>query len=278
MTEATVYEITQRVYDGTFDTLWRPKFFTPLEEGKAASKEFIVKYLDRPPAETHCLAGILTYVMDYPYFDTDDEITKALMRLEIVKPLHHSLTMQGVRSRIVYGSVTLLDNTQPPPYANPEEAAEYEDMEWIDEEPVEWNLFNDRTLIQSLIRNEALIVMERADVFVLRGDAALRKAKQGHCGSCRYLARDREDDPDGGLCTAYYQRTADEAPIGTFCTDFYPRLKQEKPPADRYVLVEPDMIYIPPYTSQTLFEVDGSETDWLKELRKEIAKQGRDTD
>ncbi|WP_029422056.1 hypothetical protein [Alicyclobacillus macrosporangiidus] len=273
-----VYEITERVYDGTFDTLWRSKFWTQLEDGKPATKEFIVKYLDREAVETHCLAGILTYVMDYPYFDTDDEITKALMRLEIVKPLHHALTMQGVRSRIVYGSVTLFDNTQLPPYAGPEEAAEYEDMEWSDEEPVEWNLFNDRTLIQSLIRNEALVVMERADVFVLRGDAALRKVTQGHCGICRYLVRDREDDPDGGLCTAYYQRTADDAPIGSCCTDFYPRLKREKPPADRYVLIEPDMIYIPPYTARALFDIDGSESDWLKELRKEIARQGRDTD
>jgi hypothetical protein len=271
-------EVLQRILDGTFDTAWRAKFWTPLEEGKAPTKEFIVKYLDREAAETHCLAGILTYVMDYPYFDTDDEITKAIMRLKIVKPLHHALTMQGVRSKIVYGPVTLLDNTQPPPYADPDEAEEYEDMEWNDEEPVEWNLFNDRTLIQSLIRNDALIVMERADVFVLRGDAALRKAAQGHCGSCRYFVRDNPDTPDAGLCTAYYQRTHQDAPIGVGCTDFYPRPKQEKPPADRYVRIDADMVYIPPFTAQALFEVDGNETAWLKELRKEIVEKGLKTD
>ncbi|MCL6549164.1 MAG: hypothetical protein K6T30_09685 [Alicyclobacillus sp.] len=264
----------QRILDGTFDTGWKAKFWTPLEDGKPATKELIVKYLDREAAQTHCLAGILTYVMDYPYFDTDDEVTKALMRLEIIKLLHHALTMQGVRSRIMYGPVKLLDNTEPPPYADPEEAEEYAGMEWSDEEPVEWNLFNDRTLIQSLIQNEALIVMERADVFVLRGDAALRKAQQGHCGSCRYFVRDQR----GGLCTAYYQRTAEDAPIGRCCTDFYPRPKQEKPLADRYVGIDPEMIYIPPYTAQALFEADGTETDWLRELRKEIAERGLKTD
>ena len=120
---------------------------------RIAHEGYLVKFLDREAAETHCPVGILTYVMDYPFFDTDDEITKALMRLEIVKPLHHDMTMVGVSSKIVYGPVLILDNTQPPPYADPDEAEEYEEMEWSDEEPVEWNIFNDRTLIQSLIRN-----------------------------------------------------------------------------------------------------------------------------
>lgn len=266
--------LMQRIMDGTFDTAWRAKFWTPLKEDEAPTKEYLVKFLDREAAETHCPVGILTYVMDYPFFDTDDEITKALMRLEIVKPLHHEMTMVGVRSKIVYGPVLLLDNTQPPPYADPEEAEEYEEMEWSDEEPVEWNIFNDRTLIQSLIRNRALIVMERADVFVLRGDAALRKAKEGHCAGCRYFTRDER----GGLCTAYYQRTGENAPIGRSCTDFYPRPKAEKPVSDRYVLLEADDIYIPPYTAQALFEADGSETDWLKELRQEIFDKGLKVD
>ena len=96
--------------------------------------------------------GILTYVMDYPFFDTDDEITKALMRLEIVKPLHHDMTMMGVRSEDrVRASVDSGQHTAAA-VCRPEEAEEYEDMEWSDEEPAEWNIFNDRTLIQSLIR------------------------------------------------------------------------------------------------------------------------------
>ncbi|ACV58233.1 hypothetical protein [Alicyclobacillus acidocaldarius] len=261
--------LMQRITDGTFDTAWRAKFWTPLKEDEAPTKEYLVKFLDREAAETHCPVGILTYVMDYPFFDTDDEITKALMRLEIVKPLHHDMTMVGVRSKIVYGPVLILDNTQPPPWAAPDEAEEYEEMEWSDEDPedpVEWNIFNDRTLIQSLVKNGALAVMERADVFVLRGDAALRKAAQGHCGSCRYFVRDER----GGLCTAYYQRTGENAPIGRSCTDFYPRPETEKPPKDRYVLLEADDIYIPPYTANALFEDNGEESDWLKELKQEI--------
>ncbi|MBF8376835.1 hypothetical protein IW967_02970 [Alicyclobacillus mali] len=261
--------LMQRIMDGTFDTAWRAKFWTPLREGEVPTKEYMVKFLDREAAETHCPVGILTYVMDYPFFDTDDEITKALMRLEIVKPLHHDMTMVGVKSKIMYGPVLILDNTQPPPYADPEEAEEYEEMEWSDEE-VEWNIFNDRTLIQSLIRNGALIVMERADVHVLRGDAALRKVKEGHCGSCRYW-RD-------GLCTAYYQRTSEHAPIGRSCTDFYPRPEKEKSPSDRYVPLEADDIYIPPYTANALFEADGTETAWLKDLKQEIRDKGLKTD
>ena len=42
--------------------------------------------------------------------------------------------------------------------------------------------------------------------------------------------------------------------------------------------LEADDIYIPPYTAQALFEADGRETEWLKELRQEIFDKGLKVD
>ncbi len=38
------------------------------------------------------------------------------------------------------------------------------------------------------------------------------------------------------------------------------------------------MVYIPPYTALALFEADGAEKDWLKELRQEIFNKGLEVD
>ena len=51
--------------------------------------------------------------------------------------------------------------------------------------------------------------MERADVFVLRGDAALRKAKEGHCASLSLLHEGRARRSLHGVLSAHGRERAD---------------------------------------------------------------------
>lgn len=259
------------IENGSMGNRWRENFWRPIREGEEPNQEFLVKFLDREAVQCHSVVAILSYVMDYPFFDTDDELTKALMRFEIVKPLHRQMTIQGVKSKIFYGSVVLFDNTVLPPYVKDEVAkAELSEMEWSASKPVEWNLFNDRTLLASLIQNQALAVMERSDVHVLRGDEFFRNVQVGKCAICRYLVSDEQET----YCRADYQSTSAEAPLGRVCTNFAPR-KVTLPivSSDEYVLVEASDIYVPPFTVNALYNAGDVDSEWISELHNRMKNQ-----
>ena len=236
--------IVESLHDGTFGRRWVPFLWRELEEERPGEWEILAKYLDKPAVECHSINGVVSYILDDDFGSTDDEITHALMRLDIVKPLHNALTMQGIRSRIMVGPVTLLANDKLPPDASPDEQEELDEMEWSDEPTVEWNILSHRTLLQDLIKNDVLILMERKDCFLLRADLALRQAEIGHCAECKFFGANEQGTP---WCRAMHQPTGPDAPAGKFCEDFAPIPASAKP-SQLYIQIDSENIFLPAYT------------------------------
>ena len=264
--------IQQYIQDGTFGRRWVPFMWRELEEDRPGEWEILAKYLDKPAVECHSLNGVVSYILDDDFGSTDDEITHALMRLEIVKPLHNALTMQGTRSKITYGPVTLLANDELPSYANQDEQEELDEMEWSDEPTVEWNLLSHRTLLQDLIKNGTLLLMERGDSFLLRADLALRQVEIGHCAECKFFGTNEQGT---SWCRAMHQPTAPDAPAGKYCEDFAPKPIREVTPSDLYVRIDPENIYLPPYTSYGLY-MNGEEVEKSSAVIEDLKQQLRE--
>ncbi|RIV16943.1 hypothetical protein D2Q93_16520 [Alicyclobacillaceae bacterium I2511] len=221
-----------------------------MQAGRLGEWEILAKFLDQSAIEAHSIHGVLSYLSHANFADTVDEITHALMLLSIVKPLYQSLTLQGIRSKILYGPVLLKDNTTLPPYADPEEQEELKALKWSNHPVVLWNLWSNRTFLQSLIRNDALLLMERTDVFLLRANAAFLQIKIGHCCACRFFDPTSQGTP---WCRARHQPTASEAQMGRTCEDFAPKPRHPIPSSGLYVQLEPEDITLPPYTEKALY-------------------------
>jgi hypothetical protein len=265
----------ERLESGELFNRWKKHFFRHLEEEKAAEWELLVKFRDEPPVECHSITGIVSYLFGGVSSEDESEETQFLFRYHIVKSLHHELTMEGRKSKIVYGAVVLLDNTIAPPWATDEEAEEWDEMEFTDEEAAEFNLMTDRTLVQSLIREGYLVVMERKDVFLLRANATFRKVKRGNCAECRFLS---ELENGKHLCLAQRQFVAPDAPYAHHCCDF--TLKSDVPASDMYVRIDPSDVYLPPYTVNAYFgfgreSIPGSREDenWIARLKDSLKYQ-----
>lgn len=266
----------ERAQSGELFNRWQKHFFRELKEDKPAEWELLFKFLDEPAYEAHSITGIVSNLIGTVSSEDESEETQFLIRYHIVKPLHHALTMEGVPSKIVYGAVTLLDNTEAPPWASEDEAEEWDEMEFRDDaEPVEWNLMTDRTFVQSLIRNGYLTVMERKDVFLLRANAAMRKVEEGNCAKCRFLA-----DWENGkhICLAQRQFVAPDSLCAHHCCDF--ALPSVTEPSNLYVRIDPDDVYLPPYTVYAFFGLganivpsERTDENWIRQLRDSLSYQ-----
>ncbi|MDP9728262.1 hypothetical protein FY534_07195 [Alicyclobacillus sp. TC] len=250
---------------------WQKHFFRPLEEDRLAEWELIAQFGEEPPVECHSITGLISWLYGAVYSGDEREDTQFFFRYHIVKPLHQNCTMWGQRSQILYGPAVIHDNTVPPPWASEEEQEEWEEMEFSDEPPVEWNILTERTLIRSLLQNGALRLMERKDAYILRANADIRKRTCGDCGACRFLV----EEQGRTICQAQRQWTGADAEYGQTCGDFSP--KSNGSVSDQYIRIDAEDVYLPPWTVQTYFGLGdesrkGSRLDasWITEMKEQL--------
>lgn len=196
------------------DLEWRPHFWNTVSG--APTRPLVARVVGREAIECESATAIMSYVMDEPYWDTEDsEVVKLNMRLllaaQVEREVGHALCIRT-------GAVILLG----------------------DEKMMPLNVLNERTMIADLIGLGYLAVSERSDSFMLRGGDALKNRRWGGCGFCAH----REED---GFCTVFRAKREDLSPAGVCCVDFYPPVAVEQASSE-YVALEAKDVYVPRFT------------------------------
>ena len=196
------------------DLEWRHHFWNIVKG--APSRPLVVRAANRDAIECDSVTAIMSYVMDEPYWDTEDlEAVKLNMRLMLATQVEREI---GHALCIRMGAVILRG----------------------DEQMLSLNVLNERTMIADLIGLGYLAVSERADSFILRGGDALKNRRWGGCLFCMH----READ---NFCSAYRLKREDQSPVGVCCVDFYP-LSAVKKASLEYVMLEAKDVFVPRYT------------------------------
>lgn len=192
---------------------WRHYFWNTVQG--TPTRAIVAQVQGRETIECDSVTAVMSYVMDEPYFDTEDlEIVKLNMRLMLANRVEKEL---GNPLCIRMGPDVLRGNEKAPAL----------------------NVLNERTMLADLIGSGWLIVSERADCFMLRGGDVLNNRRWGGCLTCSHREKD-------GFCNVYRAKREDQSPVGACCVDFYPETAQE--PNAEYVKIETQDVYVPGYT------------------------------
>ena len=193
---------------------WRHMFWNAVEE--FPSRSIVVNLNGKPQIECDSITAIMAYMMDEPYWDTEDnEVIKLNMRLLLALKVEKAIE-QPISIRL--GAFVL---------SNEKSLASI-------------NVLNERTMIADLIKLGWVTVLERKDSFMIRGNT-IKKRRWASCKDCAH--RDLND----GFCEVYRVVRDELSPVGVCCIDFY-QSSEGKSNVD-YVSISENDIYVPGYTT-----------------------------
>ena len=123
------------------------------------------------------------------FFQDEDAITRWMVRGKFARQWLNTFAAHQRRAEIISGQ-RKVESNYISRYLNEDEQAEFESVQWNDEEIAVLDIQTDRTLFRSLVALDLMVVMEREDVYYFRNQPHWEESyNRGHtaCQSCRFF-------------------------------------------------------------------------------------------
>ncbi len=192
--------VLEKIVDHRNTGDWRKNFWHVLKDNENPSWEYCYKFgTENQLVEAHSLVGIISYLVDDSYYDTDEIETKRAMLHNFSTKIFEYFSKIKQRATLTVDDKVLIE------------------LDGKSDFTIDVDISSDRLFLASLWSVGLLELHERSDVFGLSGGSEM-DYKQSDCLKCRFYA----EDSKGTFCKADMRNINHLSDHAKTCNDFLP--------------------------------------------------------